>query len=102
MRPSGWRGGPESEASVVPPRPGLPIGDWIVLLACHLGIWADLGVARHSQRCSLGRAFVGKPVYEGPQVYEPNKFVTNLKSGNVVYKNIQVNGSVFVAFRLYV
>ena len=31
---SGQRGGPESEASVVPPRPGLPVRDWIVLLAC--------------------------------------------------------------------
>ena len=40
----GQRGGPESEASAVAPRPGLPVGDWIALLACHLGIWVDPGV----------------------------------------------------------
>ena len=40
-RPSGRRGEPESEAGAVPPRPGLPVGDWIALLACRLGIWAD-------------------------------------------------------------
>ena len=33
MRPSGRRGGSESEAGVVPPWPGLSVGDWIVLLA---------------------------------------------------------------------
>ena len=36
---SGRRGGPKSEAGVIPPRPGLLIRDWIVLLACRLGIW---------------------------------------------------------------
>ena len=35
VRPSGQRGGPESEAGTVSPRPGLLVGDWIVLLACH-------------------------------------------------------------------
>ena len=35
---SDWRGGPELEAGVVPPQSGLPVGDWIVLLACRLGI----------------------------------------------------------------
>ena len=69
-RPSG--GGPESEADAVPPRPGLPIGDWIALLAYHLGIWAGLGVVRRSQRRLLSRAFAGKPVHEGPRVYEPD------------------------------
>ena len=46
VRPSGRRGGPELEAGVVPPRPGLPAGDWIVLLACRLGSWADPRAAR--------------------------------------------------------
>ena len=32
-RPSGRRGGTESEASVVPLWLGLPVGDWIALLA---------------------------------------------------------------------
>ena len=32
---SGRRGGPESEAGVVPLWPGLPVGDWIALLACR-------------------------------------------------------------------
>ena len=66
---SGRRGGPESEAGTVPPRPGLSLGDWIALLTCRLGIWAGPGVA---QRRVLGRAFAGKPVYEGPWVYEPD------------------------------
>ena len=69
-RPSG--GGPELEAGTVPPRPGLPVGDWIALLAYRLGIWAGPGVARRSQRRLLGRAFTRKPVHEGPRVYEPN------------------------------
>ena len=30
-------GGPESETDVVPPRPGLPVGDWITLLTRRLG-----------------------------------------------------------------
>ena len=38
---SGRRGGPKPEAGVVPPRPGLPVGDWICLLACHSGTWAS-------------------------------------------------------------
>jgi len=33
VRPFGQRGRLESEASVVPPQPGLSVGDWIVLLA---------------------------------------------------------------------
>ena len=32
------RGGPESETGAVPTRPDLPVGDWITLLAYHLGI----------------------------------------------------------------
>ena len=40
VRHSDRRGRPESEAGAIPPRPGLPVGDWIVLLACRLGIWA--------------------------------------------------------------
>ena len=35
VRPFGRRGGPESEAGAVPPRLGLPVGDWFVLLACR-------------------------------------------------------------------
>ena len=57
------------------PWPGLPVGDWIALLACRLGIWAGPGVVRRSQRCPLDRAFVGKPVHEGPRVYEPDNYV---------------------------
>ena len=75
MRPSGRRGGPKSEAGVVPPRLGLLVGDWIVLLACRLGVWASPGVVRHSQCCLLGRAFVGKPVREGPWVYESDTMI---------------------------
>ena len=72
MSPSSRRGRPASEASAVPPRLGLSVGDWIILLACRLGVWAGLRVARRSQRCLLGRAFTGKPVREGPRVYEPD------------------------------
>ena len=75
VRPSGRRGGPESEVGAVPPRPDLPVEDWIVLLACRLGVWAGPRVARRSQRCLLGRAFAGKPVHEGPRVYEPDKYI---------------------------
>ena len=53
-RPSDWRGGPESEAGAVSPRPGLLVGDWIVLLACCLGIWSSPGVVRRSKHCLLG------------------------------------------------
>ena len=35
---SGRRGGSESDTGVVPPRPDLPVGDWIVLRACCPGI----------------------------------------------------------------
>ena len=70
---SGQRGGLESEAGAIPPRPGLSVGDWIALPAYQLGIWAGLGVVSRSQFCLLGRAFVGKLVPEGPRVYEPNK-----------------------------
>ena len=75
-RPFGWRGGPESEVSAVPPWLGLPVGDWIALLAYCLDIWAGPGVARGSQCCLLGRAFVGKPVHEGPRIYEPDANLT--------------------------
>ena len=60
VRPSGRRGGPESEAGTVSPRPGLPVGDWIAPLACVLGIWASPGVVHSSQRRLLGRAFAGE------------------------------------------
>ena len=60
VRLSDRRGGSESEADAVPPRPGLPVGDWIALLTCRLGIWASPEVARRSQRCLLGRAFCWK------------------------------------------
>ena len=50
---SGRRGGSKSEAGVVPPQPGLPVGDWIALSACRLGFWADLGVACRLQCCLL-------------------------------------------------
>jgi len=51
---SGQRGGPESETGVVPPRLGLPVGDWIALLACRLGTWAGPGVA-----CWFATLFAG-------------------------------------------
>ena len=40
-RPSSQRGRLETEleAGVVPPRSGLPVEDWIVLLSYRLGIW---------------------------------------------------------------
>ena len=72
MRPFGRRGGSKSEAGAVPPWLGLPVGDWIVLLACRLGVWAGPGVVRRSQRCLLDRTFAGKLVHEGHWVYEPN------------------------------
>ena len=71
---SGQRGGPELETGVVPPRPGLLVGDWIALLAYRLGTWASPRVARCLQHCLLDRASVGKPVHEGPRVYEPDTF----------------------------
>ena len=71
-RPSGRRGGPKLEASAIPLWPVLPVGDWIALLACRLGIWASPGVERRSQCCLLGRTFGGKPVHDGPRVYEPD------------------------------
>ena len=40
VRPFGRRGGPKLEASTIPPRPGLLVGDWIALLSCRLGILA--------------------------------------------------------------
>ena len=73
-RPSSRRGRPESETGVVPPRPGLPLEDWIALLACRLGIWANLGVAYRSQHRLLGQTFAGKPIHEGPKVYEPDTY----------------------------
>ena len=39
---SGQKGGLESEAGAIPPRPGLSVGDWIAPLACRLGTWAGL------------------------------------------------------------
>ena len=35
---SGQRGGPKLEAGAIPPRPGLPVGDWVILLAYRLSI----------------------------------------------------------------
>ena len=37
---SGRIGGPESEVGAVPPRLGLPVGDWIALLAYRSDTWA--------------------------------------------------------------
>ena len=73
LRSSDRRGEPELEVGAIPPWLGLSVRDWITLLACRLGIWAGPGVARRSQCCLLGRAFVGKPVHEGPWVYELDK-----------------------------
>ena len=53
------------------------VGDWIALLACRLGIWAGPGVTRLSQRRLLGRAFAGKPVHEGPRIYEPDSLINH-------------------------
>ena len=39
-----------------------------------LGFWAGSGVARCSRRRLLDRAFAGKPVHEGPRVYEPDMY----------------------------
>ena len=54
---SGRRGGLESEAGVVPPWPGLPVGDWITLLACRLGICTDPGVCASFATLSAGSSF---------------------------------------------
>ena len=48
------------------------IGSSFWLIVQVLGPAHELHVCL--QRCSLGRAFVGKPVHEGPQVYEPDKW----------------------------
>ena len=60
--------GQSQKAGAVPLWPDLSLGGWFALLSLLLGFWAGPGVAR----CLLGQAFVGKPVHEGPQVYEPN------------------------------
>ena len=57
--------------TVSPPWLGLPVGDRIVLLACHY-------VSRPTQACAVvappaGSSFVGKRVHWGPQVYEPDR-----------------------------
>ena len=73
VRSFGQRGGLESEAGVVPPWPGLPVGDRPSGLS--LDIWAGLGVARHSQRRLLGRASAGKQVHEGPEFMNPTQLL---------------------------
>ena len=50
---SGQRGGPESEAGAIPPRPGLPVRDWISPLVYLLGTWAGPLVACCLLRLSL-------------------------------------------------
>ena len=94
-RPSGRRGRPESEASAVPPRLCLPVGGGPESEAgvgppltrrsdqrldhpsgMLLGFWAGPGVVRRSQLHLLGRAFAGKPVHEGPRVYEPDTTIS--------------------------
>ena len=42
------------------------------LSGLSLGFWVGAGVERCSRHRLLGRAFAGKPVHEGPRVYEPN------------------------------
>ena len=51
---SGRRGGAGSEAGAIPPRLGLPVGDWIALLAYRLGTWAGPRVARWFTTISAG------------------------------------------------
>ena len=58
--------------------------DWIALLDSCLGIWVGPGVARHSQCRLLGRAFAGKPIHEGPRVYEPDTYCWLVRLGLVV------------------
>ena len=73
-RPSGRRDGLESEAGAVSPRPGLPVGDWIALLAYRLGTWAGPRVARLVRNVVCwAEPFAGKLVQEGPWVYEPDR-----------------------------
>ena len=36
--------GQSQKTGAVPPRPDLPVGDWIALLVCCLDAWAGLGV----------------------------------------------------------
>ena len=73
VREAGWS---RKRAFVLPLR-GLPVGDWIALLAYRLGIWAGPGVVRRSQRRLLVRAFAGKSIHKGPRVYEPDTNYTN-------------------------
>ena len=54
VRPSGRRGGTESEPSILPPQPGLPVGVWITLMPCRLGTWAGPRVARWFATLSAG------------------------------------------------
>ena len=77
-RPSGQRGGPESEARPSSRRHGpeleaRPSGRRLDRPSgLSLGIWAGPGVARCSQRRLPGRAFTGKQIHEGPRVYKPD------------------------------
>ena len=66
VRPSGRRGGLVSEASIVPPWPGLPVGDWTILLACHqvFGLAQELHVVHNVVRLAehlLGSRSVRDP-----------------------------------------
>ena len=56
------------KTGAAPSRPDLLVGDWIVLLACYSDTWP----AHELRVVCLGQAFIGKPVREGPRVYEPD------------------------------
>ena len=82
---SGRRGGPESEAGAVSPRPGLPVGNWIVLLACCLGIWAGPRV------CALVRNVVCwvEPLLGSRSMRDPG-FMNPTHAIEVCYKQDQI------------
>jgi hypothetical protein len=67
-RPSGRRGRPESKASAVSLGQAFrsEIGSSNLPSGLSLGIWASLGVVRHSQHRLLVQDFARKQVHEGP------------------------------------
>ena len=56
---------------MVPPWPGLPVGDRIVVSACHYV--SGPAQTRVVAAPPAGPGFVGKRVHWGPRIYEPDK-----------------------------
>ena len=61
--------------TTVPPWPGLPVGDRIVVSACHYV--SGLAQARAVAAPPTGPGFTGKRVHWGPRVYKPDTYVAS-------------------------